>query len=158
MLQTNNPQYAFSGAGFALVTVNGACDNFQVTRIFRNQWYGNVGGRSGFLTPYNETFYGDHGAVLASDGFIYLFGGIPGTGSDVGLARVSKGLAFNLLAYEYWNGKAFQRKRILYPTSAIAVMNGLGQGTVFYNKYYKRYIYLSSCILIRWFRWLASRG
>lgn len=101
LLQTNNPQYAFAGAGFALVTVNKACDDFQVTRIFRNQWFGNVGGRSGFSTPYNETFYGDHGALLANDGYVYLYGGIPNTNSDVGLARVKKGQAFNLLAYEY---------------------------------------------------------
>lgn len=113
-----------------------------LSHLTENEWFGNLGGP--LLTPPHETFYGDHGAVFANDGFIYAYGGIPGTGA-VSVARVIPRLSSVLPAYEYWNGKSFQKTRILNPTKSIAVMEGLGQGTPFFNKHYKVYMYISSC-------------
>lgn len=139
----------YAGAGFATVEASDDCQTFKFTRTETNHWYGNQAGNG--VAIYNEAYYGDHGALLAQDGLLYVYGEIPGIvgndGASIALARVSPESAGQLSEYEYWNGAFFQKDRIYNPTAAIAVMDSVGQGSVFWNPYYGRYFYLTSYII-----------
>lgn len=101
-------------------------------------WHGNLPGQV------TETYFGDHGALLAEDGYLYAYGSIPNSNNNaVGLARVRPGQATDRDAYTYWNGETFQEERIHNPTADVAVFNA-GQGTVMWSKFYKKYIYFTS--------------
>lgn len=89
---------------------------------------------------HNEPYYGDHGAVLAEDGYIYAYGGAHGVNNSLFLARVPQKQAQQLNAYEYWNGTAFTSQRLYDPTPSQAVFSS-GQGSIVYSKLYQRYLY-----------------
>ena len=104
---------------------------------------------NGPMWQIHEPHYGDHSAVLGSDGYIYAYGG--GRASDcppapkhclnyLWLARVPQAQAANISAYEYWNGSEFSPERLYNPSSKSSVMYG-GQGTVIYSPFYKKYMY-----------------
>jgi hypothetical protein len=104
-----------------------------------------------------EPFWGDHGALLATDGYVYLYGGANGTLMYDGLyvARVKLESATTLSAYQYWNGQAWSTTRLKNPTSANALLDDFGQGQLHYNPHLKAYVYMytGECILCSTATW-----
>ena len=94
-----------------------------------------------------EPFWGDHGALLASDGYVYLYGGANGTLMYDGLyvARVPLASATTLSTYQYWNGEVWSTARLENPTSANAILADLGQGQLHYNPHLNAYVYIYTC-------------
>lgn len=93
----------------------------------------------------NEPYFGDHGAILAADGYVYAYGGAHGVNNSLFLTRVPQEQAQELAAYEYWNGAAFTSERLYNPTVEQAVFSS-GQGSILYSKLYQQYLYFKpSC-------------
>ena len=88
----------------------------------------------------NEPYFGDHGAILAADGYIYAYGGAHGLNNSLFLTRVPRTQAQQSDAYEYWNGTAFTMQRLYNPTPLQAVFSS-GQGSIVYSKLYQQYLY-----------------
>lgn len=132
----------WQGAAYALVNINSDCTNLTITRPEINLWNGDLANTDIGGQPYNESYYGDHGALLGQDQYLYLYGSIPNhEGMAVARARIDS--ATNLDGYEYWNGTAFQTERIQNPTGAVSIMK-VSQGSAFWSAHYQRYIYLST--------------
>ena len=142
---TSNSSVGYQGAGYAIITVDDNCNTISVNRPDRSLWNGNIADST---TPskqsFNESLFGDHGAIVAEDGYLYVYGAPPHSPSNIALARVQPDSATELSGYEYWNGSGWQSERIHNPTKTVAVMNGTAQGSVFWSPYYSRYVYLSA--------------
>lgn len=132
----------WSGAGYALVTINSDCSNLTINRPQINLWYGNVAKTEVGGQPFNESYFGDHGALLGQDQHLYLYGSIPNY-DGIAVARTPLDSAASLEGYEYWNGTGFQTERIRNPTGAVSVFE-VSQGSAFWSAHYQRYIYLST--------------
>ena len=135
----------WQGAGYAIITVDDECNTISVDRPQRSLWNGNLADTGKGRQSFNESLFGDHGALLAQDGYLYVYGSLPRPASDgISLARVKPESATDLNAYEYYNGTAFQTQRIHNPEIVNAVLNQTAQGSAFWSPYYSRYIYLST--------------
>lgn len=81
----------------------------------------------------NEPQYGDHGQLLAQDGWVYVYGGTNTTKyyDGVYVMRVPHESQQDLDCYEYWNGTQFTRDHVYDPTEEQAILGpGSSQGTV----------------------------
>lgn len=81
----------------------------------------------------NEPQYGDHGQLLAQDGWVYVYGGTNTTKyyDGVYVMRVPHESQQDLDCYEYWNGTQFTKERVYDPREEQAILGpGSSQGTV----------------------------
>jgi hypothetical protein len=139
------------GAGIATVDITGAyptCNRtseyesqvktFMIVQLSTNSYWWNAA---------EEPFWGDHGAVLASDGYVYVYGGANGTIMYDGLyvARVELQSATDLSTYQYYNGTSWSTTRLVSPTESNALLADLGQGQLHYNPYLGGYVYIYTC-------------
>ncbi|KAK6855991.1 hypothetical protein PG995_008142 [Apiospora arundinis] len=100
-----------------------------------------------------EPIWGDKGVWGPGiDGYVYVLGGLssltPGhKDSYIWLSRVPFGNFQNVGAYQYWNGSAWDSKRLTYPNyngwAPATVVTGTA-GTLLYNNYYSTFVYVQS--------------
>lgn len=132
--------FSSAGAGLAVVQLRSNGNPPQCTRPFgKSTW------------SQNEPDWGQLSAISGNDGYTYAFangynGSVNGENNKVVLARVPKANAFNLNSYQYWNGTGFNSKRLLIsdlstngPQNLVG-LDSVGQGSVFYSTYYKKFI------------------
>lgn len=119
------------GAGVAVVDVSGAYPTCR--RTSKHMWNS------------NEPQYGDHGQLLAQDGWVYVYGGTNTRKyyDGVYVMRVLHGSEQELDCYEYWNGTQFTKDRVYHPTERQAILGpGSTQGIVTWNPHLKAYLYV----------------
>ncbi|KAI9664167.1 MAG: hypothetical protein M1831_002346 [Alyxoria varia] len=123
-----------TGGGVAVVDTSG---DYPTTHRTATQWWDADNG---------EPVYGDHGAIDGKDGFIYAFGGLPGSARDgaenIYVARVLRYQATNLNMYQYWNGQEFSSDRLRNPSQDQSVFSA-NQGTPFWSNHYDCWMYIS---------------
>ncbi|KAI5456902.1 hypothetical protein BGZ63DRAFT_365760 [Mariannaea sp. PMI_226] len=136
-----NDAECYKGAGIAKVElVNGVPT---VTKRFGDSgwwWDGNSVPHYGDIAAYRD---------VHSD-YIYILGNPPNSESGfisrsyVYQARVKATEAFNLEQYSYWWGRkqGWKPEPLTEFTPETAVMWGVGQGQIVYNRYLKTYIYV----------------
>ncbi|KAK8038190.1 hypothetical protein PG994_014957 [Apiospora phragmitis] len=100
-----------------------------------------------------EPVWGDKGVWGPGvDGYVYILGGLsslaPGHEDPyIWLSRVPFGNFWDVNAYQYWNGTAWDSKRLTYPNyngwAPATVITGTA-GTLLYSDYYKNFIYVQS--------------
>lgn len=103
------------------------------THVLLAQWWDAEAG---------EPYYGDHGAVLGPDGYIYALGGAGGAGNMLFLTRVLQASGDDLGSYEYWDGTSFTSSRLYNPSANQSVLDN-GQGSIIYSPFYEKYLYFS---------------
>ncbi|KAK8046838.1 hypothetical protein PG996_014902 [Apiospora saccharicola] len=134
--------------------VNGAVVNSGVATI---TWYGDDTPphceMSAPMWDSTEPVWGDKGVWgPGMDGYAYILGGLssltPGHEDDyIWLSRVRYGNFWDVDAYQYWNGSAWDSKRLNYPNyngwAPATVITGTA-GTLLYSDYYKTFVYVQS--------------
>lgn len=104
-----------------------------------------------------EPTYGSTAAYSGPDPdtgatYIYAVGAGNNTYNYLWLTRVAQANAFNISAYEYWNGTGWQSQRLINPTAQQAikevaangttsVMTDYSQGSINWSPYYKAWIF-----------------
>ncbi|KAK8012731.1 hypothetical protein PG991_010106 [Apiospora marii] len=134
--------------------VNGAVVNSGVATI---TWYGDDSTphceMSAPMWNATEPVWGDKGVWGPGiDGYAYVLGGLssltPGHENPyIWLSRVQYGNFWDVDAYQYWNGSAWDSKRLTYPNyngwAPATVITGTA-GTLLYSEYYKAFVYVQS--------------
>ncbi|KAK8066323.1 hypothetical protein PG997_013070 [Apiospora hydei] len=134
--------------------INGAVVNSGVATI---TWNGDGSTPSCEMSApmwdYTEPVWGDKGVWGPGvDGYVYTLGGLsslaPGYEDPyIYLSRVPFGNFWDVDAYEYWNGSAWDTQHLRYPNyngwAPAAVVTGTA-GTLLYSDYYTSFVYVQS--------------
>ncbi|KAH6702905.1 hypothetical protein BKA61DRAFT_619755 [Leptodontidium sp. MPI-SDFR-AT-0119] len=119
------------GAGVAVVDILGKYPTCR--RTSKHMWNA------------SEPQYGDHGQLLALDGWVYVYGGTNTRKyyDGVYVMRVRHASQKDLSAYEYWNGAQFTKEHVYDPSERQAILGpGSTQGTVTWNPHLNAYVYV----------------
>jgi hypothetical protein len=118
------------GAGVAIITMEGKKP--KARRISEYWWDSKT-----------EPFYGDVCALRAGD-HIYAYGHGPNGSPFVHVCRVHHLSATDLTAYEYWNGKTWQKERLHNPGETGKIFWQVQQGQVIWSNYYDCFMFVFS--------------
>jgi Domain of unknown function (DUF4185) len=116
------------GAGVATVVMKNGKPH--ATRLAKYWWNGST-----------EPHYGDI-ASMRSGNYIYAYGNSPSANGYVYVARVHYKKATSLSAYQYWNGKTWQKRRLHNPTGKEALFWKHGQGTLSWNPHLNKFLFI----------------
>lgn len=110
------------GAGVATITMH---DRKPIAKRLAEYWW------DGKFEPH----YGDVCAIRVGN-HIYAYGHGNDSQTFVYVCRVQYNLATDLSAYEYWNGKSWQKERLYNVSEKESIWWQVQQGQVVYSNYY----------------------